>query len=184
MRDGCVRITGPHSPTRCSRWWSRRVATGLIRALSQVKPHRSQHEIYDTDHELTRTPWTPCATCWSTCRSRRLMTGSRPRPIPVSGITINRSGRPRPRPAGQDLRAECVVVLDDWRLPACCLGLEQQALIGAVPVTVGATPIALVRTRGTPLATVVVPVGLAMRSWRSSERPEMEWSSASSDFAD
>ena len=29
---------------------------GLIRALSQVKPHRSQHEIYDTDHELFSHP--------------------------------------------------------------------------------------------------------------------------------
>ncbi len=29
---------------------------GLIRALSQVKPHRSSHEIYDTDHEIFSHP--------------------------------------------------------------------------------------------------------------------------------
>ena len=29
---------------------------GLIRALSQVKPHNSRHEIYDTDHETHSHP--------------------------------------------------------------------------------------------------------------------------------
>jgi hypothetical protein len=30
--------------------------TGLIRALSQVKPKRAQVEVYDTDHELFSHP--------------------------------------------------------------------------------------------------------------------------------
>ena len=55
VRDGCVRIMDSLADevqplvvaARC---------TGLIRALSQVKPHRSQHEIYDTDHELHSHP--------------------------------------------------------------------------------------------------------------------------------
>jgi hypothetical protein len=29
---------------------------GLIRALSQIKPHRANHEIYDKDHELFSHP--------------------------------------------------------------------------------------------------------------------------------
>jgi hypothetical protein len=55
VRDGCVRIMDLLADevqplvvaARC---------VGLIRALSQVKPHRSQHEIYDTDHELHSHP--------------------------------------------------------------------------------------------------------------------------------
>ena len=55
VRDGCVRIMDLLADevqpmvvaARCS---------GLIRALSQVKPHRSSHEIYDTDHELHSHP--------------------------------------------------------------------------------------------------------------------------------
>ena len=55
VRDGCVRVmdllaeeTQPLVVAeRCS---------GLIRALSQVKPHRTQHEIYDTDHEIHSHP--------------------------------------------------------------------------------------------------------------------------------
>jgi hypothetical protein len=55
VRDGCVRVmdllADEHQPLvvadRC---------VGLIRALSQAKPHRSSHEIYDTDHEIFSHP--------------------------------------------------------------------------------------------------------------------------------
>ena len=55
VRDGCVQImnllAAEEQPlviaSRCE---------GLIRALSQIKPHRANHEIYDKDHELFSHP--------------------------------------------------------------------------------------------------------------------------------
>jgi hypothetical protein len=55
VRDGCVQIMNllaqEEQPlviaSRCE---------GLIRALSQIKPHRANHEIYDKDHELFSHP--------------------------------------------------------------------------------------------------------------------------------
>jgi hypothetical protein len=55
VRDGCVLIMNAladetHPPVVSER------CVGLIRALSQVKPHRSKPESYDTDHELFSHP--------------------------------------------------------------------------------------------------------------------------------
>jgi hypothetical protein len=55
VRDGCVKImnllAAEEQPlviaSRCE---------GLIRALSQIKPHRANHEIYDKDHEIFSHP--------------------------------------------------------------------------------------------------------------------------------
>ena len=55
VRDGCVRIMDLLADEAQPLVVAAR-CTGLIRALSQVKPHRNQHEIYDTDHELHSHP--------------------------------------------------------------------------------------------------------------------------------
>ena len=55
VRDGCVRIMDLLADEAQPLIVAQR-CTGLIRALSQVKPHRSQPEIYDNDHELHSHP--------------------------------------------------------------------------------------------------------------------------------
>ena len=55
MRDGCVRIMDLLADEAQPLIIAER-CVGLIGALSQVKPHRSSHEIYDTDHELFSHP--------------------------------------------------------------------------------------------------------------------------------
>ena len=49
VRDGCVRIMDALADETLPMMVAERCG-GLIRALSQVKPKRSQSEIYDTDH--------------------------------------------------------------------------------------------------------------------------------------
>ncbi len=55
VRDGCVRIMDLLADEQQPLVVAER-CTGLIRALSQVKPHRSSPEIYDTDHEIFSPP--------------------------------------------------------------------------------------------------------------------------------
>jgi hypothetical protein len=55
VRDGCVRIMDALAGEELPLLVAER-CTGLIRALSQVKPKRAQAEIYDTDHELFSHP--------------------------------------------------------------------------------------------------------------------------------
>ena len=55
VRDGCVRIMNMLADEALPLVVSER-CTGLIRALSQVKAHRTQSEIYDTDHEIFAHP--------------------------------------------------------------------------------------------------------------------------------
>ena len=55
VRDGCVRVMDLLADETQPLVVAKR-CTGLIRALSQVKPHRSQHEIHDTDHEIFSHP--------------------------------------------------------------------------------------------------------------------------------
>jgi hypothetical protein len=53
--DGCMRIMNSLADEEQPMVVAER-CVGLIRALSQVKPHRSQHEIYNNDHELFSHP--------------------------------------------------------------------------------------------------------------------------------
>jgi hypothetical protein len=55
VRDGCVRIMDALADEALPLLVAER-CTGLIRALSQVKPKRAQVEVYDTDHELFSHP--------------------------------------------------------------------------------------------------------------------------------
>ena len=55
VRDGCVLIMDLLAEEELPVVISER-CQGLIRALSQVKPHNSRHEIYDTDHETHSHP--------------------------------------------------------------------------------------------------------------------------------
>ena len=55
VRDGCVRIMNALADEAQPLVVAER-CVALIRALSQVKPHRSSHEIYDTDHEIFSHP--------------------------------------------------------------------------------------------------------------------------------
>jgi hypothetical protein len=55
VRDGCVRIMDLLADEAQPLAVAER-CVGLIRALSQVKPHRSSPEIYDTDHEIFSHP--------------------------------------------------------------------------------------------------------------------------------
>ena len=55
MRDGCVRIMDLLADEAQPLVVAER-CVGLIRALSQVKPHRSSPEVYDTDHEIHSHP--------------------------------------------------------------------------------------------------------------------------------
>ncbi len=55
VRDGCVRIMDLLADEVQPLVVAER-CVGLIRALSQVKPHRSSPEVYDTDHEIFSHP--------------------------------------------------------------------------------------------------------------------------------
>ena len=55
VRDGCVRIMDLLADEAQPLVVAER-CVGLIRALSQAKPHRSSPEIYDTDHEIFSHP--------------------------------------------------------------------------------------------------------------------------------
>lgn len=55
VRDGCVRVMDALADEALPLLVAAR-CTGLIRALSQVKPKRSQPETYDTAHELFSHP--------------------------------------------------------------------------------------------------------------------------------
>ena len=55
VRDGCVMIMNLLADEELPVVIAER-CQGLIRALSQVKPHRSRHERYDTDHEIFSHP--------------------------------------------------------------------------------------------------------------------------------
>jgi hypothetical protein len=55
VRDGCVRIMDLLADEAQPLIVAER-CVGLIRALSQVKPHRGSPEIYDTDHEIFSHP--------------------------------------------------------------------------------------------------------------------------------
>ena len=55
VRDGCARIMDALADEALPLLVAER-RTGLIRALSQVKPKARQAEIYDTDHELSSHP--------------------------------------------------------------------------------------------------------------------------------
>ena len=55
VRDGCVRIMDLLADETQPLVIAER-CVGLIRALSQVKPHRSSPEVYDTDHEIHSHP--------------------------------------------------------------------------------------------------------------------------------
>ena len=55
VRDGCVRIMDLLADENQPLVVAER-CVGLIRALSQAKPHRSSPEVYDTDHEIFSHP--------------------------------------------------------------------------------------------------------------------------------
>jgi hypothetical protein len=55
VRDGCVRIMNALADPDIQIVVAER-CTGLVRALSQVKPHRTRPECYDFDHEVFSHP--------------------------------------------------------------------------------------------------------------------------------
>ena len=55
VRDGCVKIMNLLAAEELPLVIASR-CEGLIRALSQIKPHRANHEIYDKDHEIFSHP--------------------------------------------------------------------------------------------------------------------------------
>ena len=94
VRDGCVQIMNllaqEEQPlviaSRCE---------GLIRALSQIKPHRANHEIYDKDHESSRTHSMPCAICSpAACPgpARRRSAGMPMPPVPSRHLSARGDG--------------------------------------------------------------------------------------------